>query len=59
MRVQTGSRPASADLVGEQQDLKTVPLSEVEERLGCSPDGLTQAEAAKRLGQYGPNEIAE
>ena len=24
-----------------------------------TPDGLTQAEAAKRLAQYGPNEIAE
>jgi len=27
--------------------------------LGSSPDGLTQAEAQKRLAQYGPNEIAE
>ena len=38
-------------------DLKSLPLPEVEERLGSSPDGLTQAEAAKRLAQYGPNEI--
>jgi H+-transporting ATPase len=34
-------------------------LADVEERLGYSPDGLTQVEAAKRLIQYGPNEIAE
>ena len=27
--------------------------------MGSSPDGLTQAEAQKRLTQYGPNEIAE
>ncbi len=31
----------------------------MEKQLGTSPDGLSQAEAAKRLGQYGPNEIAE
>ena len=40
-------------------DLKTLPLPEVEKRLGSSPDGLTQAEAGKRLTQYGPNEIEE
>ena len=39
-------------------DLKSLPLADVEERLGYSPDGLTQVEAAKRLIQYGPNEIA-
>ena len=40
-------------------DLKTLPLPEVEKKLGSSPDGLTQAEAQKRLTQYGPNEIEE
>jgi len=40
-------------------DLKTLPLAEVEKRLGSSPDGLTGAEAKKRLAQYGPNEIEE
>ena len=40
-------------------DLKSVPLAEVEERLNASPDGLSQAEAEKRLARYGPNEIAE
>ena len=29
------------------------------EKIGSSPDGLTQAEAQKRLTQYGPNEIEE
>jgi H+-transporting ATPase len=40
-------------------DLKTLPLAEVEKKLGSSPDGLSQAEATKRLSQYGPNEIEE
>jgi H+-transporting ATPase len=39
--------------------LKTLPMPEVEKKLGSSPDGLTQAEAEKRLTQYGPNEITE
>ncbi|HUY03914.1 MAG TPA: plasma-membrane proton-efflux P-type ATPase [Rhodocyclaceae bacterium] len=42
-----------------KDDLKSLPLAEVEQRLGSSPDGLSQAEAAKRLSQYGPNEIEE
>jgi H+-transporting ATPase len=42
-----------------QDDLKTLPLAEVEKKLESSPDGLTQAEAQKRLTQYGPNELAE
>ena len=48
-----GSKPDAQD------DLKSLPLPEVEKRLGSSPDGLTQAEAEKRLAQYGPNEISE
>jgi H+-transporting ATPase len=31
----------------------------VEKRLGFTPDGLSQAEAQKRLEHYGPNEITE
>ncbi|MGA9011135.1 MAG: plasma-membrane proton-efflux P-type ATPase, partial [Acetobacteraceae bacterium] len=42
-----------------RDDLKSLPLAEVEEKLGSSPDGLSQAEAQKRLAQYGPNEIEE
>ena len=42
-----------------KDDLKSLPLAEVEKRLGSSPDGLSQAEAEKRLTQYGPNEIEE
>ena len=42
-----------------KDDLKTLPMAEVEKKLGSSPEGLTQAEAEKRLTQYGPNEIEE
>jgi H+-transporting ATPase len=42
-----------------QDDLKTLPLAEVEKKLESSSDGLTQAEAQKRLTQYGPNELVE
>ena len=34
-------------------------MPELEKKLGSSPEGLTQAEAQKRLTQYGPNEIEE
>ena len=42
-----------------KDDLKSLPIPEVEKKLGSSPDGLSQAEAQKRLTQYGPNEIEE
>ena len=50
------SGPAAA---AGQLDLKSAPMAEVEKQLGMSPEGLSTAEAAKRLAQYGPNEIAE
>jgi H+-transporting ATPase len=34
-------------------------MPELQAKLGSSPDGLTGAEAQKRLTQYGPNEIEE
>ncbi len=40
-------------------DLKSLPMPELEKQLESSPDGLTQAEAERRLSQYGPNEIEE
>ncbi len=48
-----GSKPEAKD------DLKSLPLADVEKRLSSSPNGLTQAEAQKRLTQYGTNEIEE
>ena len=58
------SKPKEPDLkpgskAEAKDDLKTLPMAEVEKRLGSSPEGLTQAEAQKRLTQYGPNEIKE
>ena len=64
--IETQCRPAQGSRIeagGEacnaKDDLKSLPLPEVEKRLGSSPDGLSQAEAEKRLTQYGPNEIEE
>jgi H+-transporting ATPase len=48
-----GSKPNATD------DLKSLPMPELQAQLGSSPDGLSQAEAQKRLTQYGPNEIEE
>jgi H+-transporting ATPase len=42
-----------------KDDLKSLPMQDLQAKLGSSPDGLTQAEAQKRLTQYGPNEIEE
>ena len=42
-----------------KDDLKSLPMSELQAKLGASPEGLSQAEAQKRLAQYGPNEIEE
>jgi H+-transporting ATPase len=44
---------------GVEEDLKSLPLPELQAKLGSSPDGLSQTEAQKRLTQYGPNEIEE
>ena len=51
------SKPGSK--LEPKDELKTLPMAEVEKKLGSSPEGLTQAEAEKRLTQYGPNEIEE
>jgi H+-transporting ATPase len=49
----TGSKPDAED------DLKSLPMPELQTKLGSSQEGLSQAEAQKRLNQYGPNEIEE
>ena len=54
------TRPGVAAAPGaKNDDLQTLPMDQVEKQLSSSPDGLTQAEATKRLAQYGPNEIEE
>ncbi len=53
---------STPDAKGEpnaEGDLKTLPLAEVEKQLDSSPDGLTGAEASKRLTENGPNELPD
>ncbi len=54
---------AAASTPGSKPDpsqaLKSLSMPDLQAKLGSSPEGLTQAEAQKRLTQYGPNEIAE
>ena len=49
--------PTRTPKADDKDDLKSLPLADVEKKLGSSPEGLSQAEAAKRLSRYGPNEI--
>lgn len=44
---------------GSKDDLKALPMPELQTKLGSTPDGLSQSEAQKRLTQYGRNEIKE
>ncbi len=54
-----GNKTNHATKPGPEDDLKALPMDEVEKKLESSPDGLTQAEAQERLKQYGPNELEE
>jgi H+-transporting ATPase len=56
MAAKTAAPPSSNPT---QDALKSMPMPELETHLKSSPDGLSQAEAAKRLAVDGPNEIAE
>jgi H+-transporting ATPase len=47
------------DQTGPQADLKSLPLPQLETKLATSANGLTQAEADRRLTRYGPNALAE
>ena len=49
-------KPPSSDV---NADLQNLPIAELQHRLGSSPEGLSEAEAKKRLSQYGLNEIVE
>jgi len=53
------SKPDAKDTSAPTDDLKTLPLAQVEKRLASSPEGLTQAEASNRLTKDGPNELPE
>jgi H+-transporting ATPase len=55
-KIVKGKAPPPTD---PKDDLKTLPMPEVEKRLGSSENGLTAAEAATRLTKDGPNELPE
>jgi H+-transporting ATPase len=59
MKPKTDQTKSHGEKPKPEDDLKTLPMKEVWAKLGSSPKGLTQAEAEKRLTQYGPNEIEE
>jgi H+-transporting ATPase len=48
-----------SDKSGSDEDLKSLPMTELQRKLESSPEGLSQDEAQKRMTQYGPNEIEE
>jgi H+-transporting ATPase len=52
-KAKPGSEPKA------KSDLQSMPMAELQAKLESSPDGIPQAEAAKRLAQYGPNELEE
>ena len=49
MSIDTGKAPpgiASSSTSEPEHDLKSLPMAEVQQQLGSSPEGLTQVEAA-------------
>ena len=57
--MKTNAGHAAGSKPNANGDLISMPLPEVENQLGSSPDGLSQAEAETRLARYGSNEIEE
>ncbi len=53
------AEPEPKDKPNGKDDLKSLPLAELQKKLESSSEGLTEAEAKKRLTHYGPNEIEE
>ncbi len=51
------ARPPTKPLANDE--FKSLPMPELLARLETSPNGLSQAEAQKRLAKYGPNELEE
>jgi Mg2+-importing ATPase len=54
----TGTRPVTDDTSrGRLKETCQLPTTEALDRLGSTVDGLTSEEAARRLEEYGPNEL--
>ena len=59
MKLTTDQHKSSGTKAESKNDLKSLPIQKLFEKLGSSPEGLTQEEAEKRVTQYGSNEIEE
>jgi H+-transporting ATPase len=61
MSQSTNNKPKSGGQIAQSTEaqLKDVPVAEIMKRLAASADGLSQAEAQKRLEKYGYNELPE
>ena len=55
----TTSESKPKDKSDGKDNFKSLPMDELQKKLESSPNGLSEAEAKKRLMQYGPNEIEE
>ena len=51
--------PQEAETSPSKEELSTMPIGDLEERLKTSTDGLRSDEAKRRLDQYGYNELEE
>lgn len=49
----------SKEYASSNDDLKSLPMADVEKKLGYSEQGLSQSEAQNRLKEYGPNQLEE
>jgi H+-transporting ATPase len=59
MRPNNGQSKVPEVKAKTKDDMKSLSITELQTKLGSSPNGLTQAEAQKRLTENGPNEIEE
>lgn len=59
MQLDSNPPPDAAAQSPAKEDLKSIPMPDLQAKLSSTPEGLSQAEATKRLAQYGPNEIIE
>jgi len=59
MKANNKKSPDSGSKTGKKDDFKSLSMPELLKKLDASTDGLTDAEAKKRLAQDGPNEIEE
>ena len=58
-KIQHASQKEHGGTANTMEDLKTVPIPELQKILASPPEGLSEAEVEKRLAQYGPNELEE